>query len=245
MRLNDSVHPAARGAVANIGLLFVTLFHLRAKFLQFLRRRFFVAPFVRPGENREYRVRRLRGAHHRITRIRPGNDKSRIIRLAAHRVIACAKRSSHDHRDLRHNGIAHHVHQLGAAANDSAFFCVATDHEPADVLEKNDRQIRLVAVHDEARCFVRAVGINDTAHLDSFLFGPDLHALVGNNSHGPAIDTGIRGHERFAVIGLVFVERIFVDDCRQQIARIVISPPIEADQIVNAVRILCRLRCFW
>jgi len=77
---------------------------------------------------------------------------------------------------------------------------------PLTSWKKKDRQIRLVAVHDEARCFVRAVGINDTAHLDSFLFGPDLHALVGNNSHGPAIDTGIRGHERFAVIGLVFIQ---------------------------------------
>ena len=30
VRLNDSVHPAARGAVTYVGLLFVTLFHLRA-----------------------------------------------------------------------------------------------------------------------------------------------------------------------------------------------------------------------
>src|SRR6476620_11154006 len=68
VRLNDSVYPPARGAVANIGLLFVTLFHLRAKVLQFLRRRFFVAALVRLGENREYSVRRLRGAHDCISR---------------------------------------------------------------------------------------------------------------------------------------------------------------------------------
>src|SRR6478609_5342368 len=69
VRLNDSVHPAARGAVADIRLLFVILFHLGAKFLQFLRRRFFVASFVCLSENREYSVRRLRSAHHRIARI--------------------------------------------------------------------------------------------------------------------------------------------------------------------------------
>src|SRR4029077_1467014 len=61
VRLNDSVHPAARGAVADIGLLFVILFHFGAKFLQFLRRRFLVAVFVCPSENREYSVGRLRG----------------------------------------------------------------------------------------------------------------------------------------------------------------------------------------
>ena len=64
-------------------------------------------------------------------------------------------------------------------------FRVATDHESGDVLEKNDRQIRLIAVHDEPRCFVGAIGINDAAHLNSFLFRPDLHALVGDNSHRP------------------------------------------------------------
>src|SRR6476619_5745684 len=77
VRLNDSVHPPARGAVADIGLFFVTLFHLRAKVLQVLGRRFFVAALVRSGENREYSVRRLSGTHDCISRVRPGNDKSR------------------------------------------------------------------------------------------------------------------------------------------------------------------------
>src|SRR5436309_1990013 len=36
VRLNDGVHRAASGAVTNIGWLFVTLFHLRAKVLQLL-----------------------------------------------------------------------------------------------------------------------------------------------------------------------------------------------------------------
>ncbi len=112
---------------------------------------------------------------------------------------------ANDHRDLRHDGIAHRVHQLRAAANDSALFRVAPDHEPADVLEKNDRQIRLITIHHEARCFIRAIGINNAAHLDSFLLGPDLHALVGNDSDRPSIDPRIGSNERFAVIGLVFI----------------------------------------
>src|SRR5436190_23091323 len=91
VRLNDGIYPAARSAVANVGLLFVILFHLRPKFLEFLGRRFLVAALLRPRENREDRVRRLRSAHHCITRIRPGHDKSRIVCLAAHCVVACAK----------------------------------------------------------------------------------------------------------------------------------------------------------
>jgi len=54
---------------------------------------------------------------------------------------------------------------------------VAPDHKPTDVLEKNDRQIRLITIHHKARCFVRAIGINNAAHLNSLLFGPDLDAL--------------------------------------------------------------------
>src|SRR3954471_1047580 len=139
VRLNNSIYPAARGAIANVGLLFVTLFHLRPKILQFLGRRFFVAVLARPGKNREHCVRRLRCAHYRITRIRPRDDKSWIIRFAAHCVIACAKRSANDNSDLRHDRIAHRVHELRAATDDPALFGIATDHEPADVLEKNDR----------------------------------------------------------------------------------------------------------
>ena len=38
VRLNDRVHPAARGAVTNIGLLFVIFLNRRAQFFEFFRR---------------------------------------------------------------------------------------------------------------------------------------------------------------------------------------------------------------
>ena len=78
-------------------------------------------------------------------------------------------------------GIADRVNQLRAAANDPALFRVASDHEAGDVLEKNDRQSGLVAIHDEARRFVRAVGIDDAAHLNAFLFRAHLVTLVGDD----------------------------------------------------------------
>src|SRR5204862_3337539 len=53
MRLNDSVHPAAGGAVTHVGLLFVTLFLLRTHFLQFLLRRFLVPSLIGSVECRE------------------------------------------------------------------------------------------------------------------------------------------------------------------------------------------------
>src|SRR6266496_1049626 len=86
VRLNNRIHPAARGAVANIGLLFVVLFDGRPKFFQFLRRRCFVA-LSRASKNREDGVGCLSGAHHGIASSWPSDNKTRIISLAAHRVV--------------------------------------------------------------------------------------------------------------------------------------------------------------
>ena len=87
-------------------------------------------------EDGENRVGSLRRAHHGITRIRPGEDKARVVGLAAERVVARAKRAADHDRDLGHDGIADRVDQLRAAANDAALFRVAADHEAGDVLEK-------------------------------------------------------------------------------------------------------------
>src|SRR5215510_7602789 len=88
VRLNDGVYPAARGAIANVSLLFVTLFHIGAQLLQFFGRRFLVPSVARLGEDGKYRVRRLRGAHHCITSSGPRNDESRIVRLPAHGIVS-------------------------------------------------------------------------------------------------------------------------------------------------------------
>src|SRR6266542_2142321 len=88
----------------------------------------------------------------------------------------------HNDRDLGHDGIADRVHQLRTAANDPALFRIAAYHESGNILEKDDGQVCLIAVHDKTRCLICAIGINDATHLNSLLFGPDLQTLVSNNS---------------------------------------------------------------
>ena len=56
---------------------------------------------------------------------------------------------------------------------------------------------------------------------------------------GVTADARISRDERLAVVGLVFVERIRIDDRSEQIARVVWLVAIEAHQIVNRVRIFC------
>src|SRR6266487_5538542 len=90
MRLNDCVHPATRSAVADVGLLFVIFFNGGAKLLEFFRRRFFVA-LSRASKNCKDGVGCLGGSHHGVASSRPGDDKSRIVCLSAHRVIPCTE----------------------------------------------------------------------------------------------------------------------------------------------------------
>ena len=65
-----------------------------------------------------------------------------------------------------HHGIGDRVHHLGAGADDAAPLGVAAHHEAVYVVQENQRNQVLVAVHDEARGLVGALGINDAAELD-------------------------------------------------------------------------------
>src|SRR5436309_5176802 len=90
VRLNDRIHPTTRGAVADVGLLFVIFFNGGAKLLEFFWRRFLVA-LSRASKNCKDGVRCLGGSHHGIASCRPRDNKSRIVCLSAHRVIPCTK----------------------------------------------------------------------------------------------------------------------------------------------------------
>ena len=83
---------------------------------------------------------------------------------------------------------------------------MAPDHEAGDILQKNDRQPCLVAIHDETRRFIGAIGINDTAHLDALLFRAGLETLICDDAYGSPVDARIRSHNCLAVIRFVFID---------------------------------------
>src|SRR5213079_626127 len=89
--LNDRIDPAARRTISDIGLFFVTLFHFRPKFFELFVCRFFITSFTGAGEDRKNGVGRLRSAHDGVARSGPSNNKSRIVSLSAHCVVASPK----------------------------------------------------------------------------------------------------------------------------------------------------------
>src|SRR5206468_47912 len=100
-----------------------------------------------------------------------------------------AKRAADHHCNFWHNRITDRVNQFRAVTNNPTLLSVLTDHEPGDVLKENDRQSGLVAVHDEPRGLVGAVGVNHAAHLDSFFFGAHLQTLIRDDANCATADS--------------------------------------------------------
>ena len=164
-------------------------------------------------------------AHHRVACRGPGKGKARIVGLAAHGVVTGAKGAAKDHRNFRHHGIGHRIHHLGAGADNAAPFRVGAHHESVDVVQKNQGNQILVAVHDEARRFLSRLGINHSAKLyPPFALVRDgllMRLLVGHNPHREAADARVTAEQRFAVIRFVFVEAAAVHQARQNLFHVV------------------------
>src|SRR5206468_8092665 len=78
VRLNNRIHPAARRAVPDVGLFFVTLLHFYAELFQFFVYGLFVTSLPCAGENRKNSIRCLGRAHHGVARSWPGDNKTRV-----------------------------------------------------------------------------------------------------------------------------------------------------------------------
>ena len=79
--------------------------------------------------------------------------------------MAGPERAADDDSDLRHDGIGNGIHHFRARLYDAAPLGVAADHESVDVVQKDQRDQVLVAVHDEAGGFFRGFGVNHAAKL--------------------------------------------------------------------------------
>ncbi len=72
--------------------------------------------------------------------------------------------------------------------------------------------------------------------MPSFLVR-DLLTLARDDADRPPADSRVGRDERLAVVRFVFVERIGIDDRGEKIARVVRFVAVEADQIVNGLRL--------
>src|SRR5687768_1801404 len=115
MRLDDGIDPATRSAVTDVGLLRVIAFHLFTQCCELVRR----MPGGTAREQVKHDTARLRRPHHRIMRVWPREDETRVEGFPAERIVAGPIAPTDNGCDLWHGGVAHRVHQLGAGPDDS------------------------------------------------------------------------------------------------------------------------------
>ena len=70
----------------------------------------------------------------------PGKDEIRIEPLTGHSVVPRPRRMVYREHDFRHDCSCHRLDKPSTRSNDSRVFRLRPDHEPADVLHKQDRE---------------------------------------------------------------------------------------------------------
>src|SRR5439155_19669056 len=96
---------------------------------------------------------------------RPGKNPPRVKSLPAECVIAGAEGAAQDNGDLRNYAVGDRVNQLGAGPDNTGCFRLLSDHEAVDILEKENRNAALIAIHYESRRLVGAINVNHAAIL--------------------------------------------------------------------------------
>src|SRR3984893_761177 len=236
--IDDGVDPKTSGGVARIGLVFVGgadgivqfLFLFLVDFLAFALKLFQFDFDERAGCGV--------AAHHREARRGPRKHESRVIGFAAHGVISGAKTSAANHGDFWDDAVCHGVYHFCARSNNPAPFCVFADHKTVYVVEKNQRDAILVTVENEARGFLRGLGVNHAAKFHALLVrtaSESLHVffLIRDDADGPAADARIAAEQRFSGFGAVFLEFSGIYDARDDLAHIVLLAGITRKDSVD------------
>ena len=83
---------------------------------------------------------RLRAAHHRGARRRPGEDEARVEAAPAHAVVAGAVGAADDEGELRHARVGHRLDHLRAVLDRAAALGHRADHVAGGVLQEDERR---------------------------------------------------------------------------------------------------------
>src|SRR5262249_54259033 len=156
-------------------------------------------------------------------------EEARVVRLAAHGVVAGAEGAAEDDADLGDVHVADGVHHLGAGADDPLLLGILADHEAVDVVEEDQRDLVLAAVEDEAGGLLGALAVDDAAELDRVAGAAHVGLLVGDDADGEAAEAGEAADERRAVLLPVLLELAAVDEARQHVAHVVLADAVARD----------------
>src|SRR5262249_53723970 len=140
----------------------------------------------------------LIGAHDGHVGGGPGEDEARIERLPAESVIARSIRAACNEGNFRNAAIADSADKFSAGLDDAGAFGVATNHETIDILEKDDWQPILVAVHDKAGGLFGAIDVEHAAKLERPVGGANPVALAGDDADGESAESSRAADEGLA-----------------------------------------------
>src|SRR6185437_1067756 len=170
----------------------------------------------------------------------PGVDKTGVVGLAAHRIVTCTVGVADDDGDLGDDGIGDGVDHLGAILDDTGMFASRAYHEAGDILQKDEGDLFLVAVHDKTGGLIRAVVIDHAAHLHLPLFRFHDLSLVRDDAHRPAFDSGIAAEDGLAIILLELFEDGIIHEAVDDLDHIVGFGGVRGQQAVELFRGMTR-----
>ena len=214
MRLDEAVYPAAGGGVADVSLLRVPRVHRGEDLLVGFGVDLFTLALAGFLLDHRQHAGGLVGAHDGALGVGPGEGDELVKGPPAHGVVAGAVGAAEDDDDLGDDGVGHGVDHLGAGADDAALLGVAPDHEAGGVVEEDDGDLALVAIHDEAGGLVGGIVVDDAGHLGGGLgtggagghLALDESFLVGDDAAGVATDGPVAADEGLPEVGFVLVE---------------------------------------
>jgi hypothetical protein len=131
--------------------------------------------------------------------------------------------------ELRHRGVRHGVHHLGAILGDAPALVLLADHEPGDVLQKHERNATQVAELHEVRRLQCRLGKE--------------HAVIGDDPDQQPMQTRKARDDRRRVSLFEFVQARAIHETRNDLPDVVRLPHVGADHAVQLLRVVGRL--FW
>ena len=136
-----------------------------------------------------------------------------------------AERTSNNHRNFRHHGIRERIYHLRSRLDDATPLGIAAHHEPVHIVQKDERDQILIAVHDETRSLFRGLGVNNAPELDAlvaFVIGLlRVKFLIRHDPYREASNARVAAKHGLAVFGLVFVKAAFVDNPRDDFLHVI------------------------
>src|SRR5690606_12106911 len=129
--------------------------------------------------------------------------------------------------------VADGTDEFRSRLDDSGTLALPADHEAVDVLEKDERQMVLVAGHNEPRGLLGGFHVQHAPELELIfrIFYPVM--LAGHDAHRVTANARRSTHERLAELRLVFQERIAIHNAFENVAHLVITARIAGKEGID------------